>query len=221
MQLVRYDAARQALAEAYRVDEVKTIRDKAAAMAAYARQSRDTDLIQWATEIKVRAERRCGELLRETAKTGDRATANGNVNPATVKVSHAATPTLSDLGITRSQSSRYQALAAMPEEHFETAVATVKEMAGEVTTAHMLRVAEALKKHSDKQARADAMVDIIPTPTRSPAVWSDIGARLQSAVDLIEAGGRLPPAPAGLAKNMFKRAAVIAAFVETHFGAYR
>lgn len=221
MQLVRYDAARQALADAYRVDEVKTIRDKAEALAAYARQARDVEMIQWATEIKVRAERRCGELLRDTAKTGQRATPNGNVNPATVKGSHAATPTLSDLGISRTQSSRYQALAGMPDEHFETAVATAKETAGEVTTAHMLRVAEALKKHSDKQARADAMVDIIPTPARPAAVWSDIGARLQSAVDLIETGGRLPPAPASLAKNMFKRAAAIAAFVETHFGAYR
>ncbi|MBC7704314.1 MAG: hypothetical protein H7274_10295 [Rhodoferax sp.] len=39
------------------------IRDKAEAMAAYARQAKDTEMIQWATAIKVRAERRCGELL--------------------------------------------------------------------------------------------------------------------------------------------------------------
>ena len=134
--LIRYEQARFALAECQRVDEVKDIRDKAEAMAAYARQAKDTELIQFATEIKVRAERRCGELLSQ----GDRAQVG---RPE--KTSNAATnsaPTLAALGITRDQSSRYQSLASMSEAHFETAVATAKETAGEVTTAFMLREAK-------------------------------------------------------------------------------
>lgn len=107
-------------------------------MAAYAKQARDTQMVQWATEIKVRAERRCGEMLRDSVDTGQRDPGGRGRRIE----SHDATqrpPTLSDLGITRDQSSRYQKLAAMPAEHFETAVETAKASAGAVTSAHMLR----------------------------------------------------------------------------------
>lgn len=134
--LVRYEAARTALAEAHRVDEVKDIRDKAEAMAAYARQAKDSELIQYATEIKVRAERRCGELLAAT----ERAPAGRPPKNPSADTSNSP-PTLEEMGLTYDESSRYQQLAAMPAEHFETAVATAKATAGEVTTAFMLREA--------------------------------------------------------------------------------
>ena len=131
--LVLYEAARAALAAVHSVDEVKDIRDKAQAMAAYARQAKDTALVEWATEIKVRAERRAGELLRDMEKHP-----GGNPN-----LSHDTTglpPTLETLGISRDQSSRWQKLAAVDAERFELAVAAAKEVAGEVTTAALLRL---------------------------------------------------------------------------------
>lgn len=96
-----------------------------AAMAAYARQVKDQELILWATEIKVRAERRAGEMLAgmEKHKGGDPARLSHDV----MGVDRPAT--LAELGIHRKESSRWQALAGMPEEHFETAVATAKESA--------------------------------------------------------------------------------------------
>lgn len=108
-------------------------------MAAYARQAKDTELIQYATEIKVRGERKCGELLATTEKNiGARGTGS---NQHEVRSQPSTAPTLAAIGITREQSSRYQSLASMSDEHFETAVATAKDAAGEVTTAFMLREA--------------------------------------------------------------------------------
>lgn len=149
-QLVRYEQARFALAECQRVDEVKDIRDKAEAMAAYARQAKDTEMIQWATEIKVRAERKAGELLIDAAKTGARAP---HGRQAFSEEKH---PTLGCLGVTLNQSSRWQQLAGMSDEHFETAVATAKDTAGQVTTAFMLREAKAAKPHGKPQKGAKA-----------------------------------------------------------------
>jgi phosphatidate phosphatase APP1 len=118
--LKRYDAALHALAEVKRVDEVKEIHDKAVAMAAYAKQAKDTELVGYATAIRLRAERRAGEMLAEMAEGGERDNGKGNRNP--VLKSRAATPKLADLGISKSQSSKWQRLAALQLEEFEIKV---------------------------------------------------------------------------------------------------
>lgn len=153
MQLVRYEQARTALALCHSVDEVKDIRDKAEAMAAYARQAKDTELIQWATEIKVRAERKAGELLAALPKGGK--FIGRDEGGEFRKTEGAKTETIAQLGVSKDQSARWQSLASMSEAHFETAVATAKDTAGQVTTAFMLREAGKAKPHK-RVSKADA-----------------------------------------------------------------
>lgn len=155
MQLVRYEAARTALQAANSVDEVKDIRDKAQAMAAYARQAKDTELVEWATEIKVRAERRAGELLHETGLLEGRPKKASNDTR------------LSDLGISYDQSSRWQKLAAIPEDKFEQAVAAAKEVAHEVTTAAMLRLDRPHVSHNSGENEWYTPPDIIERARRA------------------------------------------------------
>jgi hypothetical protein len=212
--LTHYDAARTALASAHRVDEAKDIRDKAQALATYARQARDTQLMQWATEIRVRAERRCGELLREASRMGTRNRGHGEKKSE----SHDATqiPTISDIGLTKSQSSRYQKLAAMPEEHFETAVATAKETAGAVTSTFMLRYADELRQTRDaKKQLADARRNLDPV-SRASAAWWPIESGLSLLMTRIGKAGNLPPCPSHRTAEILSLWSTISAFLSTH-----
>lgn len=143
-QLIRYEQARKALSEAVAFDEVMTIMNVAEQAALYAKQAGDNELIEKATEIRVRAQRKAGEMLRQSAEQGTRATVSSGVERGANKhlsVGSTSAPTLAEIGVSKHQSSHYQQLAAMPAEHFETAVAAAKATAGEVTTAFMLREA--------------------------------------------------------------------------------
>lgn len=160
-QLVRYEQARTALAAVHSYDEVKDIMDQAERAAVYARQANDSDLIKYATEIRVRAQRRAGEMLAQTPKNKG-VQLNGRDESGASVVEHTdrrEIATLSDMGITKDQSSNWQALASMTEEHFEATVEAAKDTAGEVTTAFMLREAKKGKPHGKpkKGPKADAI----------------------------------------------------------------
>jgi ParB family chromosome partitioning protein len=118
--LQKYDAMCRSIEDAASVDEVKDIRDKALAFQMYAKQAKNLKAERLAAEIRIRAERKCGELLAEMPKAK-----GGNPNlPTPNKTEGVAT--LADMGISYRQSSGWQKLAAMPEEQFEKAVGEIE-----------------------------------------------------------------------------------------------
>lgn len=110
--LARYDAMCGAIEAAYRVDEVKDIRDKAIAWEVYSRQARNTEAERRACMVRLRAERKAGELLKQIDRAG-----RGRPSDKT-----SAGPTLSELGVSRDQSSNWQQLADVPQEQFDAAL---------------------------------------------------------------------------------------------------
>jgi len=144
MELVKYNAMCAAIAEARSVDEVVLMRDKAAAIAAAAKISKNREPEIYASEIRIRAERRLGEMIREQKETvGLNAGAMGSVVTGSDRVPLKDTrPTLADVGIDKKLSSRAQAIASIPEDDFEQTLAEHRAEQQAVTAATMERLAK-------------------------------------------------------------------------------
>lgn len=135
--LVKYDAACRAVAEARSIDEVKDIYDKSIAIMAYARQAENKELEADAFEIRQRAKRKLGELLIERKETegfnpGTRTVGGGGFSGGYIKEPPEDKPTLEEqLGRKKSAakklSSQAQKLASISEEEFEKDLAEQRQ----------------------------------------------------------------------------------------------
>ncbi len=117
--LAKYEAACAALAAAKTVDEAKEIGNRAEALRAYARQAKNRELEVDAAEIRMRAERRLGELIRAQKETVGLAPPGRPKKNGSSSEPISRPPTLAQAGIDKKLSSRAQKLAAVPEDRFE------------------------------------------------------------------------------------------------------
>lgn len=170
--LLHYEAMRAEIAACHKMDEIRQIRDKAIALQLYARQAKDTGLEKQVREIRVRAERRAGQLLAVTPR------AKGGRRPRDKTRKQAGAPTLKDVGIAPNESSTWQRLAAMPEADFERDLAAVAMPTG----------ARVIAAHRSRQNPARE-----PPPEPPPAALL-----LVSFLARFEAKGLLAADPAGL-----------------------
>lgn len=118
------DDGRAALVRAQSVVEAKDVLDIASTLE-HAVRLRDLggESCLAASALRVRAERRVGELLRAQPKArGAEGVGPKSAGQNALGADEGNPPTLKEQGITPDQSSQYQRLAAVPEERFEEAV---------------------------------------------------------------------------------------------------
>ena len=147
--LANYNAACAALAVAKSTDEVKEWRDKAEAIRAYAHQSKNRQLEIDAAEIRIRAERRLGEMIIEQKATVGLATGGEHGGRQRLDGSRSepsiVRPTLADIGVDKKLSSHSQKVAAIPEAEFEGIVGNWRdalEIENERVTTNIIAAAE-------------------------------------------------------------------------------
>jgi hypothetical protein len=159
-ELTRYDTACRAIAEAATVDEMKFIRDEHAAMAAYARQAKNRELEARCAEIRMRATRRLGEMIREQKRTVGLAKGAANAGYRKTRVDTSGglsnnpsenIPTLASQGIDKNLAHQARTLSDLPPEKFEGRVAQARDAALGVVDKVVRAQARETMKHDREQ----------------------------------------------------------------------
>jgi|GEM_PF-3065649 len=155
-QLIRYEAACRAIAEAKSVDEVKDIANKATAMKLYARQAKNKQLEVDAAEIRLRAERHIGELMEAQRCAGLMASAGRRSDKIGLDENPIPkNPSLAEVGIDKSLANRARKLAAVPCEKFEQHIGAWRDrVSQEGERVSMALIAEGTK--AERRARREA-----------------------------------------------------------------
>jgi hypothetical protein len=113
-----YQDAKARLRECLTIDETQQWHSKAAAVATWARIAKDPELLNLAERVRLRAVRRCGELLREikSAKPGRKLI---SVPPAAPNNSEGRFKAAAEAGLSRRQTVTALRVASVPADEFE------------------------------------------------------------------------------------------------------
>lgn len=140
--IARIDAAEMALIEASTVPDVKDIRDKAESIRTYLKQQSGSLRVQnHAAVLKLRAERKLGEIVRDAEKNPG--------GPERVRSHGVTAPTYSDLGIEKMAAHRWQTIALIPEPQFEAYVEQAETTDRELTSSEAYRMGRQLDRQAE------------------------------------------------------------------------
>jgi len=164
--LAKLSQATTALAEARTLEEIKAIRDMAEQARLYAQANKlGLDAINAGTEIRLRADRKMGEVLILAKETGE-------INHGGDRKSKSSDSILklSDVGVTLNQSSTSQRLAKLSEQVFEERIEATKVTNQRLTTGRVLVQPEV---RAEKIERINQGNVSLSTVTRYPVVYAD------------------------------------------------
>jgi hypothetical protein len=146
------------------IEELKDLHDKAEAIRIYVgKYEKNFTKQNKYAELKIRAERRCGEILAtEIQHGGDRKSK-----------SRFERKTLKDLGISKNQSHRWQIIAQFTEEAFEGHIAKIKESYEELTSAGVYRIANEYRRTLEAEVKPVPGAESIKTPINIKIITGD------------------------------------------------
>lgn len=157
-ELAKLDRVRTELAQAKDLKSILAIRDKAEAVRTYAKAANlGRDIQNDAAEVKIEAECKAGELLKQMAEKGERTTKQ----TAAIK-SHDAIR-LDDLGIKPDQSSRWQKMAKVPKA-VRTEYVTAMKIEGEATSAGVLKIERTCRQKKSARPKLKLSANLKPHP---------------------------------------------------------
>lgn len=162
--VVAYESMCRWIAESESLAECKDIADKSAALKEYARRVLNTEAERRASNVRLIAERRYGELLKELARatpsesgaSGGRGNTKESVPRDGVCFASPYAEALAATGTTRKQADRYQALANVPKEVFDDAL---KSSEGIPTRAGVIAKNKAMAEVQEARAPVPRMPD--------------------------------------------------------------
>lgn len=128
-------------------------------------EKKDAELQFIVSEQKLRTGRILGFLIQKGQEDGQIATQSNHGKGIQSSVDQNDTRTLSEIGITRDQSSTWQALASIPEEIFEEKIEekknAVQKSTKELNTKEMVLVAKEIKKEEKKAQKEEKINEIL------------------------------------------------------------
>lgn len=172
--LALIDRARSALAQAETLSDIGAVREVAERARRYASAAKlGREAENHAARLRIEAERKAGALLAETEKHRG--------NPDRVRSEHptALPPKLSDLGISKQQSSDWQRIARVPDEVFEAHVSEAQRKGEALTTSGVVQVARQIERVR-RAAEPKPAPDLTSVP---PSVRCEVGTAIALNLD--------------------------------------
>jgi N6-adenosine-specific RNA methylase IME4 len=113
-------------------------------------------------ELYVLTQWEIGKYLKDMEKqAGARGSGSNQYDKKEVASHSGSPPKISDLGIERHQSSRYQQIALIPEEEFKEEVHKIKESGEQITSNHFLNIVKKREKEKKRKKKAEKINETI------------------------------------------------------------